>query len=284
MAKLKLGVDVGGTFTDVVGINEDGKVYFAKTPSTPEDQSIGVLNGIRALLEELGVAPDCVTGVAHGTTVATNTLLERNGAVTALITTKGFRDVLDIGRQSRPELYDLHARKPASLIPRYLRREADERMDYIVNEFYGGLGNIAIMPYGELYTSLQNGLITATDQQIPSYIIENYYEVAPFYSYVGAQWTSYSLMMNLDKFNQYSEEDQKIFVDAAWACSEAEYESYKDMKADAEKFFDEKGITYYQPTDEELNQWKEYAASLSDKWRELIGEELYNQVSELFNY
>ena len=130
MAKLKLGVDVGGTFTDVVGINEDGKVYFAKTPSTPEDQSIGVLNGIRALLEELGVAPDCVTGVAHGTTVATNTLLERNGAVTALITTKGFRDVLDIGRQSRPELYDLHARKPASLIPRYLRREADERMDY----------------------------------------------------------------------------------------------------------------------------------------------------------
>lgn len=106
MAKLKLGVDVGGTFTDVVGINEDGKVYFAKTPSTPEDQSIGVLNGIRALLEELGVAPDCVTGVAHGTTVATNTLLERNGAVTALITTKGFRDVLDIGRQSRPELYD----------------------------------------------------------------------------------------------------------------------------------------------------------------------------------
>ena len=65
MAKLKLGVDVGGTFTDVVGINEDGKVYFAKTPSTPEDQSIGVLNGIRALLEELGVAPDCVTGVAQ---------------------------------------------------------------------------------------------------------------------------------------------------------------------------------------------------------------------------
>ncbi len=139
--------------------------------------------------------------------------------------------------------------------------------DAIVNEFYGGLGNIAIMPYGELYTSLQNGLITATDQQIPSYIIENYYEVAPFYSYVGAQWTSYSLMMNLDKFNQYSEEDQKIFVDAAWACSEAEYESYKDMKADAENSFDEKGITYYQPTDEELNQWKEYAASLSDKWR-----------------
>ena len=131
MAKLKLGVDVGGTFTDVVGINEDGKVYFAKTPSTPEDQSIGVLNGIRALLEELGVAPDCVTGVAHGTTVATNTLLERNGAVTALITTKGFRDVLGYwSPRADQNFMILHARKPASLIPRYLRREADERMDY----------------------------------------------------------------------------------------------------------------------------------------------------------
>lgn len=129
MQKLKLGVDVGGTFTDVVGISENGKVFFSKTPSTPQDQSIGVLNGIRMLLENLNAPADCVTGVAHGTTVATNTLLERNGAVTALITTKGFRDVLDIGRQNRPELYDLHARKPESLIPRYLRQEVDERVN-----------------------------------------------------------------------------------------------------------------------------------------------------------
>lgn len=127
MIKLKLGVDVGGTFTDVVGISEDGNVFFAKTPSTPQDQSIGVLNGIRALLEQLQVSAECVTAVAHGTTVATNTLLERNGAITALITTEGFRDVLHIGRQSRPELYDLHARKPDPLIPRWLRREAKER-------------------------------------------------------------------------------------------------------------------------------------------------------------
>ena len=129
MQKLILGVDVGGTFTDVVGISEDGKVFFSKTPSTPQDQSIGVMNGIRILLETLNAPADWVTGVAHGTTVATNTLLERNGAVTALITTKGFRDVLDIGRQNRPELYDLHARKPAALIPRYLRQEAEERVD-----------------------------------------------------------------------------------------------------------------------------------------------------------
>lgn len=130
MIKLKLGVDVGGTFTDVVGISEKGEVYFSKTPSTPQDQSVGVLNGIQSLLKQLNVSADCVTGVAHGTTVATNTLLERNGAVTALITTEGFRDVLHIGRQSRPELYDLHARKPEPLIPRYLRREAKERSLY----------------------------------------------------------------------------------------------------------------------------------------------------------
>lgn len=156
--------------------------------------------------------------------------------------------------------------------------------DAIVNTFYGGLGNVAIMPFGELFTSLQNGLVTATDQQVPAYIIENYYEVAPYYSYVGAQWTSYSLMMNMEKFNSYSEEDQQIFMDAAWACSEAEYVSYKDMLNDAEKFFDEHGITYYQPTEGELKEWRDYGASLSDEWKKLVGEDLFNQVAELFNY
>lgn len=156
--------------------------------------------------------------------------------------------------------------------------------DAIVNTFYGGLGNIAVMPYGELFTSLQNGLVTATDQQVPSYIIENYYEVAPYYSYVGAQWTSYSLMMNMEEFNSYSEEDQQIFTDAAWACSEAEYVSYKNMLNDAEEFFDEHGITYYQPTEEELKEWKDYGVSLSDEWKDLVGEDLFNQVAELFNY
>ncbi len=127
MNKLKIGVDVGGTFTDIVGIDDFGKVYFAKTPSTPQDQSIGVVTGIRRILSDLQMPMASVKGVAHGTTVATNTLLERNGAITALITTEGFRDVLHIGRQSRPFLYDLHARRPDPLIPRYLRREASER-------------------------------------------------------------------------------------------------------------------------------------------------------------
>ncbi len=130
MNRLKIGVDVGGTFTDIVGIDDHGKVYYAKTPSTPQDQSIGVVTGIRRLLADLNMHTDVVKEIAHGTTVATNTLLEHNGAVTALITTEGFRDVLQIGRQSRPFLYDLHARRPEPIIPRYLRREASERALY----------------------------------------------------------------------------------------------------------------------------------------------------------
>ncbi|WHH56857.1 TRAP transporter substrate-binding protein [Petroclostridium sp. X23] len=156
--------------------------------------------------------------------------------------------------------------------------------DAIVNTFYGGLGNIAVMPSGELYTSLQNGLVTATEQQVPSYIIEKYYEIAPYYSYVGAQWTMYSLMMNMDKFNSYSEEDQQIFIDAAWNASEAEYQSYVKMLGESEAFFDKNGVTYYQPTDEELKQWQDYAASLGDSWKGLIGAELYDRVTALFDY
>ncbi len=130
MLKLKLGVDVGGTFTDVVAVDQHGHIYYAKTPSTPKDSSMGVIQGIVRILHDLSAAPACVHSVAHGTTVATNTLLERTGAHTALITTKGFRDVIEIGRQSRSELYDLHARKSEALIPRYMRREVCERTLY----------------------------------------------------------------------------------------------------------------------------------------------------------
>lgn len=79
MQRVKIGVDVGGTFTDVVAVSEKGEVYFEKLPSTPSDQSVGVVEGIRKMLQKLLLSPDCVTAVAHGTTVATNTLLERTG-------------------------------------------------------------------------------------------------------------------------------------------------------------------------------------------------------------
>jgi N-methylhydantoinase A len=117
----RLGVDVGGTFTDLVAL-VDGHVVTAKVPSTPADQSEGVLAALRA--GEVGG----VTAFAHGMTVATNALLERRGARTALVTTAGFRDVLEIGRQNRPDLYDLARDRPPGLIPRELRFCVRERM------------------------------------------------------------------------------------------------------------------------------------------------------------
>ncbi|MPZ93260.1 MAG: hydantoinase/oxoprolinase family protein [Actinobacteria bacterium] len=118
---MRIGVDVGGTFTDVVGI-VDGRVVTAKLPSTPE-QSEGVL----AAIERLGVNGPDIEAFAHGTTVATNALLERKGARTALITTDGFRDVIEIGRQNRPSLYDLTANRPPPLVERDLRFTVAER-------------------------------------------------------------------------------------------------------------------------------------------------------------
>jgi N-methylhydantoinase A len=119
----RLGVDVGGTFTDLVALG-DGGVVTAKVPSTPRDQSVGVMNAVETSEVEAGA----VTALAHGMTVATNALLERRGARTALVTTAGFRDVLEIARQNRPSLYDLAADRPPPLVPRELRFTVAERM------------------------------------------------------------------------------------------------------------------------------------------------------------
>jgi N-methylhydantoinase A len=125
----RLGIDVGGTFTDLALLDEgSGGLVVGKVPSVPADPSEGILNGIVRLLAEAGVSPDRVSYLAHGTTVSTNTLLQRKGARTGLITTRGFRDLLEIARQRRPSLYDLHARKPAPLVPRPLRMEVSERV------------------------------------------------------------------------------------------------------------------------------------------------------------
>ena len=123
MSDTRLGVDVGGTFTDLVALS-DGDLVTAKVPSTPQDQSEGVMNAI----ESSEVEPDAVTALAHGMTVATNALLERRGARTALVTTEGFRDVLEIARQDRPSLYDLSQDRPPPLVPRELRFTVRERM------------------------------------------------------------------------------------------------------------------------------------------------------------
>ena len=122
---VRLGVDVGGTFTDVVLV-VDGEVTTAKVPTT-DDQSDGVLAGIERACEAAGVAPSAVGQFRHAMTVTTNAMLEGTGARTALVTTAGFGDVLAIGRQERPALYDLSARKPAALVPADRRHEIDER-------------------------------------------------------------------------------------------------------------------------------------------------------------
>ncbi|MDX6642554.1 MAG: N-methylhydantoinase, partial [Solirubrobacteraceae bacterium] len=119
----RLGVDVGGTFTDLVALI-DGELVTAKVPSTPRDQSHGVMRAI----EESGVDAAAVEAFAHGMTVATNALLERRGARTAVVTTEGFRDVLEIARQNRPSLYDLFEDRPPPLVPRDLRFCVRERM------------------------------------------------------------------------------------------------------------------------------------------------------------
>src|SRR5690625_1305023 len=123
MSGMRLGVDVGGTFTDLVALSE-GRLTTVKVPSTPQDQSRGVHETIRAS----EVDTSAVKALAHGMTVATNALLERNGARTALITTHGFRDTLEIARQHRPALYDLTEARPPALVPRELRYTVHERM------------------------------------------------------------------------------------------------------------------------------------------------------------
>jgi N-methylhydantoinase A len=122
-----LGVDVGGTFTDAV-LAVDGRLVTAKAPSTPHDQSEGVLAAVSAALDQAGADADAVTEFSHGMTVATNALLEGRGARTAFIATEGFTDLIALGRQDRPELYRLCADRPAPLTPPDLRFAAPERM------------------------------------------------------------------------------------------------------------------------------------------------------------
>ncbi|HEY0391085.1 MAG TPA: hydantoinase/oxoprolinase family protein [Solirubrobacterales bacterium] len=121
-----LGVDVGGTFTDAVLIDGE-RIHTAKLPTTPEDQSQGVIAAVEEVLGRAGADASQVVSFAHGMTVGTNALLEERGARTALITTRGFGDLLEIGRQDRPQLYRLCAPKPVPLIDPDLRFEAAER-------------------------------------------------------------------------------------------------------------------------------------------------------------
>jgi N-methylhydantoinase A len=125
----RIGVDSGGTFTDVCLFeDESGRVEVWKVSSTPDDPSRGIAQGFEEGVGRIGIAPSDVGYFGHGTTVATNALIQHRGVKTGLITTEGFRDLLEIGRQKRPDLYDLQVDKPPVLVARDLRLEVPERI------------------------------------------------------------------------------------------------------------------------------------------------------------
>jgi N-methylhydantoinase A len=125
---VRIGVDAGGTFTDVCLMQQDGSLAIFKLSSSPSDPSDAISNGVSEIIDQEGVDGGDVRYFGHGTTVATNALLEGRGAKTGVITTHGFRDLLELGRQKRPDLYDLQVDKPEPLVRRALRHEVAERV------------------------------------------------------------------------------------------------------------------------------------------------------------
>ena len=128
---IRIGIDTGGTFTDLVAFDPGGdRLAFHKVATTPDDPARGIVRGASEIVAQVGARPDQVELLIHGTTVATNAVLQRAGARVALITTAGFRDVLQIQRQDRPRLYDLRGRRARPLVPRALRFELRERVRF----------------------------------------------------------------------------------------------------------------------------------------------------------
>ncbi|MGH6621260.1 MAG: hydantoinase/oxoprolinase N-terminal domain-containing protein, partial [Alphaproteobacteria bacterium] len=127
--RVRVGVDVGGTFTDFVLVDEDRDLIFTgKRLTTSEDPSIAITEGVARLLKEAGTDARRLDSVVHGTTLVTNTIIERTGAKVGLITSMGFRDALEMGREIRYDLYDLFLESPPTLVPRYLRCEVAGRV------------------------------------------------------------------------------------------------------------------------------------------------------------
>lgn len=146
-----VGVDVGGTFTDFYAFDDGRRAELVhKRPSTPDNPAQAILEGLRALCDRWGIPRDDLSRLSHGTTVATNALLQRRGNPVALITTEGFKDLLEIGRQTRPKLYDFKADYPAPLVPRERRFEIAERLG----------------PEGEVITPLSDEAIAAVVEAV----------------------------------------------------------------------------------------------------------------------
>lgn len=126
---VRVGCDIGGTFTDIVLAMPDGRLYVNKTSTTPQDLGLAIIRGLGALIEQAGIAPGDITEIVHGTTTASNTILQKVGARTGVLTTEGFRDILEIGRIRTPTMFDLGWSKPEPLAARRWRRGIRERID-----------------------------------------------------------------------------------------------------------------------------------------------------------
>ena len=124
-----VGVDIGGTFTDIVLLSGDGQLHTKKVSSSVDDYARAIVDGLAGMFQETGLGGKDLSEIRHGTTIGSNAILERKGARTGLIGTAGFRDVLDIRTLRMPRLYDLRWEKPAPLVERYLRMTVDERVD-----------------------------------------------------------------------------------------------------------------------------------------------------------
>src|SRR5499426_501519 len=129
MITYRVGVDIGGTFTDIVLLGADGTIHTKKISSSVDNYARAIVDGLAEVFSETGLTGGAIEEIRHGTTVASNAILEKKGARTGLITTKGFRDVLEIRTLRMPRLYDLTWTKPEPLVERYLRQVVDERID-----------------------------------------------------------------------------------------------------------------------------------------------------------
>src|SRR3954463_8008477 len=126
----RVGVDIGGTFTDIVLLGSNGSVHVKKIASSVGNYAQAIIDGLAAVFRETGLTGAAIEEIRHGTTVASNAILEHKGARVGLITTKGFRDVLEIRTVRMPRLYGLTWTKPPALVERYLRKVVDERVDH----------------------------------------------------------------------------------------------------------------------------------------------------------
>src|SRR5438067_9549069 len=129
MPSYRVGVDVGGTFTDIVLLGSDGTIHTKKISSSVEDYAQAIVEGLAEVFRETGLGGAAIEEIRHGTTVASNAILEHRGARTGLITTKGFRDVLEIRTLRMPRMYDIGWTKPPPLVERSLRKVVDERVN-----------------------------------------------------------------------------------------------------------------------------------------------------------